>query len=176
MNASGSHRSGRVRSRVIGGAVLVAVVFWIGTLFRGPGQGGGDGEGPSVEEGRPAATEDVAVNLQNADPVSTPEPETGGGAPEIVPVLLYEDGYRLPRDPWANAADVSEATSDDFDPATLDQALARARDATGNKSGIKVLLLQHASSQVGAKNALLKALQDAGIGENEIHVRQGYVD
>jgi hypothetical protein len=187
MNTASSGKQGSLRGKLAAGAALglIALGIWFGMNFRGPGLGGsgtddGAGEGAGGEATRTGSGDDSPTNVSVAVDGDAPlaaRPETPDGAgPATLQVMVYESGYRLPK-ALADSASADAATADQFAPATLEQVVAQAQAAKGNESGIKVLILLHKSSTVGARNDLVKALQDAGLRDSEIHQRTGrYVD
>lgn len=181
----------RLRRRVVAGAAIgiLALGIWLGNMFKGLGPGGGteggaerssaSGENGAAEDGQLSVTLGTpqasgAASPSNAANSSRPSPE---GAPaEILGVLLYEDGYRLPRDTTLDVTTLSNPVSPQFAPATLEEVVSRARLATGSPSGIRVLIFRHLSSTIGAKQKLLQALHEAGVRDGEIHQRTDYYD
>jgi hypothetical protein len=182
-----SGKPGSLRGKLVAGTALglLALGVWFGMNFRGPGLGGsgtGDGagegtggQGSGSNSGDDAPT-NVSVAVDGGTPLAAPSNVPAASRVPMVQVLVYEAGYRLPQES-ADPVAADSATTDQFVPATLEQVVARAKAAQGNEDGIKVLILLHKSSTVGARNDLVQALQQAGLRDSEIHQRTGrYVD
>lgn len=178
------------RKAVTTGAVgLLALGIWLGTMFDGFGLGSGLGLGQTgssgLERGATGESESGASEPVSTDGVSTslgnPADVRVGSAmvpapTETLSVLVTGDGYELPKDTSADIATLAAPLSGHFEPATLDDVVARARQTTGNASHIRVLIYRHKSSTVGLHGTLVHALQDAGIPSGGVHVVTGFFD
>lgn len=170
-----------LRRRVVTAAAvgLVALGIWLGNWFKGIGPGGGvdGGAKPSSSSEESGAAEEGELAVTLGEPQTSGASRPGNPTPaEVVGVLLYEDGYRLPRDTALDVSTLSNPVSPQFEPATLEEVASRARLAKGNSEGIRVLIFRHRSSTVGAKQQLLQALHAAGLRDGEIHQRTDYYD
>lgn len=172
------------RKTLTAGAIgVLAVGFWLGTLLKGPGLGPGEGlrSASDVEE---SAAPSADVPTSSAAPSSVrPTPEDGTSATtspaadaqpaQMIAVLIRGDGFGLLVNPPANVSALAPPLSQHFQPATLDEIIARARSATGNASGVKVQLVRHKSSTAGNSSALRTALRNSAVPDDAIHA---YVD
>jgi hypothetical protein len=174
------------RKKVIAGAAVgvLAVGFWLGTLFNGWGFGTGkEGEGAGdADTGGASATsgpEDLSVDLGNPSltrPDVPPEPAPAAVPAQpapLVAVLVKGDGYGLLSDSQAKVAELATPLSQHFSSATLEDVVSAAQAATGNADGVKVLIVKHKSSTVGRDGELKAALRSAGLPDGAIHVYTG---
>ena len=184
MNESAPNRSGggvRRKAMFAGGAAILALGFWLGSMFRGPGLGGGDADGSTDEDGVPATvgTEDVSADLGNVvvvQPAGANAADAARSAPDTLAILVTGDRYLLAKTPFEDATSLPPPLSQHFSPVELEAVVARAQAVAGSKSGIKVRVYQHKSSTVGSYTTLLQALKDAGLDDGAIHRVTGFFD
>jgi hypothetical protein len=181
----------RRKALTAGAAGILALGVWLGTLFDGFGfgtgfglgqsgdgvgqSGDGDGQGDSASE---VSTEGVSADLGNPSTIRAANTGTSTAVPagQTLDVLITGDGYELAKDPAVEAGTLTPPLSQHFEPAMLDDVVARAQATTGNASGIRVVVYRHKSATVGLQGTLEHALQDAGIASGGIHVVPTYAD
>lgn len=179
MNPSAA-KQGRLRNKVLGaGAIgLLALGIWIGSWLPEWGLGGRRGEDdPGTETAdlpSPPPVTDGVVTGVGAVAVRTPQESESH--PPFVTVMIHGEGFQLPRNPGLDVRTIPPPTSEHFEPASLEEVVARAKQVPGNAEGIKVLILRHKSATVGARDRLQKALLDAGLKTEQLHQLTGYVD
>lgn len=174
-----------LRGKVLtGGALgLLALGIWIGSMFPGFGLGRGSGVG----EVEPAASRDpqaeldpsdapIAVQLAPATVAASAAPADAQPPSDTVVVMIYGDGFRLPNRPIADVRSLPQPASTQFVDASLDDVVATALRVPGNESAIKVQVVRHRTATVGALQRLRKALQDAGLRNEQMHQVVGFVD
>ncbi|MFV0446190.1 MAG: hypothetical protein ACK5Q5_21675 [Planctomycetaceae bacterium] len=173
------------RKAMTGGAIgVLALGFWLGTLFNGFGLGtgqSGDGDGNADQGGTPAVVtpEDVSVELGNPSligPASNSESPFPSGPVRTIAVLVRGDGYGLLINPPADTSTLSPPRSQHFQPASLEEIASLARTVHGNASGVKVQIVKHKSSTVGNDGALRNALRESEIPDDAIQIRSGFED
>ncbi len=176
----------RGKKTVVGVLVagLIGLGIWLSNLFQGfgTGQGNGGPDAPSTAREDPSAREelpeDVSVSIAAASDAAIRPPDQAAGtidSPlEMLPVLIVEEGYRIPNELGVDVSSLGSALSDHFRPAELAEVVRLAEATTGNEHGIRVLILWHRTSTSGADKRLRQALLEAGIPQTEIHRRTGY--
>lgn len=173
------------RNLMTGAAVgILAIGFWLGTLFNGFGLGNGEQGSTEPETDSPGGTpvtvapDDVSVDLGNPSLVR-PTPD-GTAEPDeplvMIAVLVKGDGFAVLRNPPPNVSMLGVPLSQHFQNEPLDDIVQLALDSPGNASGVKVQIVKHKSSTVGGDSSLRTALKNAGIPDGAIHVYTGFHD
>lgn len=158
-------QKGSLRRKVVGvGALgLVALGVWLGQYFPGFGLGKGLGFGTGAEStGNSNAEpqlERPTTGSPSASVVSRELPPAPGMAPTRMRVIIDGDKYVLAKDDTGREGEA-------LDPTEIAQ---RAKATTGDDQGIRIRIERTKRATAGARQALLEALDAAGITRDARH-------
>ena len=167
------------RHKITGGLAVgaLALAFYFGTQFKGPGLGGGGaGDGPG--EGVVVST-DPGGTPTTGDPITTPTVTdlVGDGAGHgsstsanksdpLIAVVITGEGYLL-----SPTGDAAAAT-----PAALADIGRAALSAQGDGQGIRVRIFRKRDATAGARLDLFTKLTDAGISSEAIQEMREFIN
>lgn len=140
-----------MKRRLQVGAVLVVAAL---SYFTGIPPGFGGGSGGDGDAGSTAATVYTSVDVSK-----TPNDNADKIPPAVVRIVVENDGYSLKQ----NVNDSVE-----YQPTELDRLIELARKATGDDTGIRVVLTSRTTARPPAENLLKSKLLEAGLTEREI--------
>ena len=168
MAQKGSWRRKAVGAGALG---LVALGIWLGQYFPGFGLGkglgfgtGSDRSGTSQTDGAPERPQSGSPSAAVVGPDTAPQPV--GMPPERLRVIIDGDRYIL-------ASGTSGTEGEALDPSEIAQ---RAKSTTGDDQGIRIRIERTKRATTGARQALLEALDAAGITRDSRHETTEFLD
>ena len=149
-------RTAATGAGIIGLALLLS---WLLNLFNFGGGEGGDGD-KDADSGTAA----VSMVDPNADVIPVTQPQMGNF--KVLDVLIDDRSY------FVRAA----GSDDEYLAKQLDEVIRLTKTAEGNDDGIRVRISRRKDARISTQQDLQRALQDAGLSEDNWLLLKEYVE
>lgn len=150
--------------RLAGPALLgvLALTFILGSLFKGPGLGGGNGAGDSKEQpAQESAKSDVPLDVDKVPPAPTPASTSATTSSSSTPA---PDDYPRPLTisiaEYQFAVLTSEKTTKIM---PLEEVVMLVKNTPADKSGVRARVSRHVNAQAKAEEDFKQLLEKSGV-------------
>ena len=149
-------RTAAAGAGIVGLALLLS---WLLNLFNFGGGDGGDGD-------KDADSGTAAVSMVAPDADVIPVTQSQMGNFKVLEILIDDRSY------YVRAAD----SDDEYLAKPLDEVIRLTKTAEGNADGIRVRISRRKDARISAQQDLQRALQDAGLSEDDWLLLKEYVE